>query len=106
MALLKPKDSPVAHKAEIGDALGMIETRGLIAMIEAADAMLKTANVVLVGWQKVDAGLVTALIRGDVGSVKAATDAGAAAARRVGELVGVHVIPRPADDLEKVFPIQ
>ena len=69
----------------------MIETRGLVGMIEAADAMLKTANVVLVSWQKVDAGLVTALIRGDVGSVKAATDAGAAAARRVGELVGVHV---------------
>ena len=91
---------------EIGDALGMIETRGLIGMIEAADAMLKTANVVLVSWQKVDAGLVTALIRGDVGSVKAATDAGAAAARRVGELIGVHVIPRPADDLEKVFPIR
>ena len=71
-----------------------------------ADAMLKTANVVLVGWQKVDAGLVTALIRGDVGSVKAATDAGAAAARRVGELIGVHVIARPADDLEKIFPIR
>ena len=92
-------------KADIGDALGMIETRGLVGMIEAADAMLKTANVVLVSWQKVDAGLVTALIRGDVGSVKAATDAGAAAARRVGELIGVHVIARPADDLEKVFPI-
>ncbi len=91
-------------KADIGDALGMIETRGLVGMIEAADAMLKTANVVLVSWQKVDAGLVTALIRGDVGSVKAATDAGAAAARRVGELIGVHVIARPADDLEKVFP--
>jgi ethanolamine utilization protein EutM len=91
---------------QIGDALGLIETRGLVSMIEAADAMLKTANVVLVSWQKVDAGLVTAIIRGDVGSVKAATDAGAAAARRVGELVGVHVIPRPADDLEKVFPIR
>ena len=93
-------------KPELGDALGMIETRGLIGMIEATDAMLKTANVVLVSWQKVGAGLVTALVRGDVGSVKAATDAGAAAARRVGELVGVHVIPRPADGLEKVFPIQ
>jgi microcompartment protein CcmL/EutN len=101
-----PNDQKTAPKPEIGDALGMIETRGLVGMIEAADAMLKTANVVLVGWQKVDAGLVTALIRGDVGSVKAATDAGAAAARRVGELVGVHVIPRPADDLEKVFPIR
>jgi microcompartment protein CcmL/EutN len=92
-------------KPPVGDALGMIETRGLVGMIEAADAMLKTANVVLVSWQKVDAGLVTAIIRGDVGSVKAATDAGAAAARRVGELVGVHVIPRPADDVAKVFPI-
>jgi ethanolamine utilization protein EutM len=101
------KMRPVAQdKADIGDALGMIETRGLIGMIEAADAMLKTANVTLVSWQKVDAGLVTALIRGDVGSVKAATDAGAAAARRVGELIGVHVIPRPADDLERVFPIK
>ena len=98
---------PVTNdKPPLGDALGMIETRGLVGMIEAADAMLKTANVVLVSWQKVDAGLVTALIRGDVGSVKAATDAGAAAARRVGELIGVHVIPRPADDLEKIFPIR
>lgn len=101
-----PRKEAGSDRAEIGDALGMIETRGLIGMIEAADAMLKTANVVLVGWQKIDAGLVTALIRGDVGSVKAATDAGAAAARRVGELIGVHVIPRPADDLDKVFPIR
>ena len=93
------------EKREVGDALGMVETRGLVGMIEATDAMLKTANVVFVGWQKVDAGLVTSIVRGDVGSVKAATDAGASAARRVGELVGVHVIPRPADDLEKVFPI-
>jgi microcompartment protein CcmL/EutN len=83
----------------------MIETRGLVGMIEATDAMLKTANVVFVGWQKVDAGLVTALVRGDVAAVKAATDAGAAAARRVGELIGVHVIARPAEDLERVFPI-
>ena len=101
-----PNDPKTASKADFGDALGMIETRGLIGMIEAADAMLKTANVVLVSWQKVDAGLVTALIRGDVGSVKAATDADAAAARRVGELIGVHVIANPADDLEKVFPIR
>jgi ethanolamine utilization protein EutM len=90
---------------EIGDALGMIETRGLIGMIEAADAMVKAANVVFVGWQKVDAGLVTAIVRGDVGSVKAATDAGAAAARRVGELVSVHVIPRPHANLEDALPI-
>jgi microcompartment protein CcmL/EutN len=92
-------------KLEVGEALGMIETRGLVSMIEAADAMVKAANVVIVAWDKVDAGLVTVLVRGDVGSVKAATDAGASAARRVGELVGVHVIPRPADDLERIFPI-
>ena len=103
--MAKPESSPNG-RADVGDALGMIETRGWIGMIEAADAMLKTAHVVLVSWQKVDAGLVTALIRGDVGSVKAATDAGAAAARRVGELIGVHVIARPADDLEKIVPIR
>jgi ethanolamine utilization protein EutM len=91
-------------KREIGDALGMVETRGLVGMIEAADAMCKTANVVFVGWQKVDAGLVTAIVRGDVGSVKAATDAGAAAARRVGELVSVHVIPRPHAEVERMLP--
>jgi microcompartment protein CcmL/EutN len=95
-----------AAKLDVGEALGMIETRGLVSLIEAADAMVKAANVVIVAWDKVDAGLVTVLVRGDVGSVKAATDAGAAAARRVGELVGVHVIPRPADDLERVFPIR
>ena len=100
------KGPDVSDTPEVGDALGMVETRGLVGMVEAADAMLKTANVVFVGWQKVDAGLVTAIVRGDVGSVKAATDAGAAAARRVGELIGVHVIPRPGDDLEKIFPIR
>ena len=99
-------DKEKDKKAEIGDALGMVETRGLIGMLEAADAMVKTANVVFVGWQKVDAGLVTAIVRGDVGSVKAATDAGAAAARKVGELVGVHVIARPADELDKIFPVR
>src|SRR3989442_13207922 len=93
------------EKRDIGDALGLIETRGLVGMIEAADAMVKTANVVFVGWQKVDAGLVTAIVRGDVGSVKAATDAGGAAALRVGELVGGHVIPRPAVCLWRMFPI-
>ena len=102
----RPRLTPPAAKVDIGDALGMVETRGLVGMIEAADAMVKAANVVFVGWQKVDAGLVTAIVRGDVGSVKAATDAGAAAARRVGELVGVHVIPRPADDVEQIFPIR
>ena len=87
-----------------GEALGLVETRGLVGMIEAADAMVKAANVVFVGWQKVDAGLVTAIVRGDTASVKAATDAGAAAARRVGELVSVHVIPRPHQEVEKVLP--
>ncbi len=90
---------------ELGDALGLIETRGLVGMVEATDAMLKTANVTFVSWQKVDAGLVTSIVRGDVAAVKAATDAGAAAARRVGELVGVHVIARPADEVETIFPI-
>jgi len=99
------KDTPVPERAEVGDALGMIETRGLVGMIEASDAMVKAANVTIVGWQKVDAGLVTVLVRGDVGSVKAATDAGAAAARRVGELVSVHVIPRPHANLEDTLPI-
>ena len=89
----------------MAEALGMIEARGFAAVVEAADAMVKAAKVELVGYEKTGGGYVTAIVRGDVGSVKAATDAGAAAARRVGELVGVHVIPRPADDLEKIFPI-
>jgi len=86
------------------DALGMIETRGLIGSVEAADAMVKAANVVLVGKEYIGAGYVTVLVRGDVGAVKAATDAGAAAARRVGELISVHVIPRPHAEVEKVLP--
>lgn len=86
------------------DALGMIETRGLIGAIEAADAMVKTANVTLIGKEYIGAGLVTVLARGDVGAIKAATDAGAAAARRVGELMAVHVIPRPHADVERVLP--
>jgi len=94
-----------AQKKHDGDALGMVETIGLIGMIEAADAMVKAANVDFVGWQKVDAGMVTAIVRGDTASVKAATDAGAAAARKVGQLVGVHVIPRPGEGVEDVFPI-
>ena len=85
-------------------ALGMIETRGLVASIEAADAMLKAANVVLVGTEKIGSGLVTVMVRGDVGAVKAATDAGAAAAQRVGELVSVHVIPRPHAEVETILP--
>ena len=89
----------------IGDALGMIETRGLVAMIEGADAMVKAAKVNLVGWEKIGSGYVTVIVRGDVAAVKAATDAGAAAARRVGELISVHVIPRPHSNLEDVLPI-
>jgi ethanolamine utilization protein EutM len=85
-------------------ALGMVETRGFIGSVEAADAMVKAANVVLIGKEYIGAGYVTVLARGDVGAVKAATDAGAAAARRVGELVSVHVIPRPHADVERVLP--
>ncbi len=87
------------------EALGMVECRGLVAMIEAADAMVKAANVTLVGYEKIDAGLVTAIVRGEVGAVKAATDAGAAAARRVGELVSVHVIPRPHAEVDEGLPV-
>ncbi len=89
----------------MGDALGLVETRGLVAMVEASDAMVKTAKVTLVGWERIGSGYVTAIVRGDVAAVRAATDAGAAAARRVGELVGVHVIPRPHPSLEAVLPI-
>src|SRR5258705_11319109 len=86
------------------DALGMVETKGLIGAIEAADAMVKTANVTLQGKEFIGAGYVTVTVRGDVGAVKAATDAGAAAARRVGELVSVHVIPAPHEEGEKILP--
>jgi ethanolamine utilization protein EutM len=86
------------------EALGMIETKGFIGAVEAADAMVKAANVVLVGKEFIGAGYVTVMVRGDVGAVKAATDAGAAAARRVGELVSVHVIPRPHAEVEKILP--
>jgi len=87
------------------EALGMIETRGLTASIEAADAMVKAANVVLIGTEKIGSGLVTVMVRGDVGAVKAATEAGAAAAGRLGEVVAVHVIPRPHADIEKILPV-
>ncbi|MCU0226501.1 MAG: ethanolamine utilization microcompartment protein EutM [Bryobacterales bacterium] len=89
----------------MGEALGMVETKGLVPLIEAADAMVKAANVQLVGWEKVGGGLVTVLVRGDVAAVRAATDAGAAAARRVGELLSVHVIARPHQSLEDILPI-
>ena len=85
------------------EALGMVETKGLTAAIEAADAMVKSANVLLVGYERIGSGLVV-IVRGDVGAVKAATDAGAAAARHVGEVKAVHVIPRPHTDVEKILP--
>ncbi|PLX16028.1 MAG: ethanolamine utilization microcompartment protein EutM [Candidatus Muiribacterium halophilum] len=87
------------------NALGMIETKGLVSMVEAADAMVKAANVSLVGYEKIGGGYVTALVRGDVAAVKAATEAGAQAASKVGELVSVHVIPRPHENLEDILPI-
>jgi ethanolamine utilization protein EutM len=86
------------------EALGMVETRGLVGAIEAADAMVKAANVTLIGKEHVGGGLVTAMVRGDVGAVKAAVEAGGAAAKRVGELISVHVIPRPHGDVEKILP--
>ncbi|SHJ73206.1 BMC domain-containing protein [Geosporobacter subterraneus DSM 17957] len=88
----------------MGEALGMIETKGLVGAIEAADAMTKSANVALLGYEKIGSGLITVMVRGDVGAVKAATDAGAAAAEKVGDLVSVHVIPRPHSDTEKILP--
>jgi len=91
--------------ADYGEALGMVETKGLVGTIEASDAMVKAAKVTLIGYEKVGGAYVTAIVRGDVAAVKAATDAGAAAARKVGELVSVHVIPRPHKSLEDVMPI-
>ncbi|GAA0476099.1 propanediol utilization microcompartment protein PduA [Alkalibacterium psychrotolerans] len=88
----------------MNNALGMVETKGLVAAIEAADAMVKAANVSLEGYEKIGSGLVTVMVRGDVGAVKAATDAGASAAQSVGELVSIHVIPRPHNDVEKILP--
>lgn len=87
----------------MSQALGMVETKGLIGAVEAADAMVKAANVNLIGYEKIGFGLVTVMVRGDVGAVKAATDAGAEAARNVGELISVHVIPRPHSEVERVL---
>lgn len=87
------------------EALGMVECRGMVAMIEAADAMVKAANVTLVGYEKIDAGLVTAIVRGEVGAVKAAVDAGAAAARKIGEVISTHVIPRPHGEVDEGIPV-
>ena len=86
------------------EALGMVETKGFVPAVEAADAMVKSANVQLIGSEKIGAGFVTVMVRGDVGAVKAATDAGAAAAGKVGEVISVHVIPRPHTDVEKLLP--
>ena len=88
----------------VKEALGMVETRGLVAAVEAADAMVKAANVALVGTEKIGSGLVTVMVRGDVGAVKAATEVGAQTAAKLGELIAVHVIPRPHDDVEKILP--
>ena len=100
----KPEE-PKEKKERTGmEALGMVETRGLVANIEAADAMVKAANVVLVGTEKIGSGLVSVMVRGDVGAVKAAVEAGGAAAARLGEVVATHVIPRPHTDVEKILP--
>ena len=99
--------SQTDHKEEkrmTQEALGMVETRGLTASIEAADQMCKAANVALVGTEKIGSGLVTVMVRGDVGAVKSAVEAGSAAASRLGELVATHVIPRPHNDVEKILP--
>lgn len=87
------------------EALGLVECKGLVAMIEAADAMVKSANVRLVGWEKIDAGLVTAIVRGDVAAVRAAVDAGAAAGRKVGEVVATHIIPQPHEEVDNSLPV-
>ena len=96
----KPEERKMTNQA-----LGMIETRGLVAAIEAADAMLKAANVELVGTEKIGSGLVSVMVRGDVGAVKSAVEAGAASAERLGEVIATHVIPRPHDDVEKILPL-
>lgn len=95
---------PKGEKSMEQKALGMIETRGLVGAIEAADAMVKAANVEMIGKEMIGSGLVTVMVRGDVGAVKAATEAGAAAAKRVGEVVSIHVIPRPHDEVETILP--
>ena len=104
----KKEETTVIHKEEkrmTQEALGMVETRGLTAAIEAADQMCKAANVALVGTEKIGSGLVTVMVRGDVGAVKSAVESGSAAASRLGELVATHVIPRPHTDVEKILPV-
>ena len=103
-----PETAPVIHNEEkkmTQEALGMVETRGLTAAIEAADQMCKAANVALVGTEKIGSGLVTVMVRGDVGAVKSAVEAGSSSAARLGELVATHVIPRPHTDVEKILPV-
>lgn len=105
--MAEPKNEPATPEVRkmTNQALGMIETRGLVAAIEAADAMLKAANVELVGTEKIGSGLVSVMVRGDVGAVKSAVEAGAASAERLGEVIATHVIPRPHDDVEKILPL-
>ena len=98
------KTAPAKKESMPMEALGMVETRGLVAAIEAADAMVKAANVTLIGSEKIGSGLVSVMVRGDVGAVKAAVDAGGAAASRLGEVIALHVIPRPLGDVEKLLP--
>ena len=97
--------APKKEKIMALEALGMVETRGLVAAIEAADAMVKAANVELIGTEKIGSGLVSVMVRGDVGAVKAATESGREAAARLGEVIAVHVIPRPHGDVEKILPV-
>ena len=102
------KNETIEIKEEVKmalEALGMVETRGLVAAIEAADAMLKAANVVLIGTEKIGSGLVSVMVRGDVGAVKAAVEAGSSSASKLGELIATHVIPRPHGDVEKILPV-
>ena len=103
----EPKSEPAKPEVRkmTNQALGMIETRGLVAAIEAADALLKAANVELAGTEKIGSGLVAVMVRGDVGAVKSAVEAGAASAERLGEVIATHVIPRPHDDVEKILPL-
>ena len=104
-AAAKPAEKEVKEIIHMMEALGMVETRGLVAAIEAADAMVKAANVTLIGSEKIGSGLVSVMVRGDVGAVKAAVEAGGAAASRLGEVVATHVIPRPHNDVEKLLPV-
>ena len=105
VAVEAPKSAPVKEVKKMAlEALGMVETRGLVAAIEAADAMVKAANVALIGTEKIGSGLVSVMVRGDVGAVNAAVEAGSASASKLGELVAMHVIPRPHSDVEKILP--